>query len=126
MNTLIIAAQDIREITLGLLRGNQNLVERTIEGAPEEHLPLIDIFLKEQGLTIQDIDQLYVVTGPGSFTASRVSVTIANTIAFVKQIPIYGLDNKEKAPLTELIPLFLKQTKQEFIVPSYDRPPHIT
>ena len=37
---------------------------------------------------LNDINEIIVVNGPGSFTGIRTGITVAKTIAYVKNIPI--------------------------------------
>lgn len=55
---------------------------------------LIDL-LEEAKITIDDINQIGVVIGPGSFTGVRLGVTIAKTLAFCKKIPIKTITSIE-------------------------------
>ena len=50
----------------------------------------IDVFLEEEGRTLQDLTAVEVETGPGQFTSLRVGVTIASTLSFALNIPING------------------------------------
>ena len=52
-------------------------------------LPKIKEALDSVSLTVNDIDNIYVVNGPGSFTGIRVGVTIAKTLAWSINKPIY-------------------------------------
>lgn len=54
-------------------------------------LELIEQLLKESGLKLDQIDNLYVKEGPGSYTGLKVGATIANTLSFVLQIPVNDL-----------------------------------
>jgi tRNA threonylcarbamoyladenosine biosynthesis protein TsaB len=56
----------------------------------EAALPLIDKLLKENSLSLEDIDGVDVNTGPGSYTGLRVGVAIANTLGVFLNIPING------------------------------------
>lgn len=53
-------------------------------------LPMIEELLKETGLTLKDITQIQVNTGPGSFTGLRVGIAVANTLATLLAIPLNG------------------------------------
>ena len=41
----------------------------------------LDVLLSAQGLKPVDIDEVYIAVGPGSFTGTRVGVTVARTLA---------------------------------------------
>lgn len=49
--------------------------------------------LEKNGLVPKDIDKIYVVRGPGSFTGLRVGVTIAKTYAWGCDKELYSLSN---------------------------------
>lgn len=123
---LFLCAQDIQFVRLGLVVGEKVVAEKTVDVPPEQYLRSLDTFLTEQNVALHDIQRLMVVTGPGSFTASRVSVTMANTIAYVQGIPMIAIENPDRKSLTELIPLIAHAPEHRFVVPVYDRPPHIT
>lgn len=48
--------------------------------------------IDEAGIDANDVDNLLVVNGPGSFTGVRIAVTIAKTIAYCLNIPIKTID----------------------------------
>lgn len=60
-------------------------------------LPLIDEILKSNKITIRDLTEIKMHTGPGSFTGLRVGVAVANALAYLLKIPVNG--NKEQ-PVT--------------------------
>ncbi len=49
----------------------------------------------EKLLKENNIDKIYVVVGPGSFTGIRIGVTIAKTYAWAKQIPVIPVSSLE-------------------------------
>jgi len=53
-------------------------------------LALIEELLVKHTITLQDITEIEVNPGPGSFTGIRVGIAIANTLGTVLQIPING------------------------------------
>jgi len=57
----------------------------------QEVLPLIEKLLIGKGLTIDDVREIRVNTGPGSYTGLRVGIAIANTLGFLLGVPINGL-----------------------------------
>ncbi len=61
-------------------------------------LPLIIDLLKENNLSVKDINEIEVYPGPGSFTGLRVGVSIASALSFALNIPVNG-KVFEKGPL---------------------------
>lgn len=123
---LFLSAQDIQFITFGLVRDQTLFCEKTFDVPPENYLASLQVFLSEQSVSLFDVKRLLVVNGPGSFTASRVSVVIANTIAFTQNIPIIPIENPDRRPLIELVKTVFQSPEHTFVVPAYDRPPNIT
>ena len=58
-------------------------------------MPIIDGAFKETNLTIKDINKIFIVNGPGSFTGIRVGVTIAKVIGHSLNIPLIKLSELE-------------------------------
>jgi len=56
-------------------------------------LPLIDELLKENDLTIQDVDEFGVVIGPGSFTGIRVGVATIKSFRDSLNVKAKGINN---------------------------------
>lgn len=67
-----------------------NLSSESVILKSEAALPLIDKLLKDNNLKIEEIDQVKVNTGPGSYTGLRVGAAIANTLGSFLKIPING------------------------------------
>lgn len=66
------------------------------KGASQKLLSFIDEILKKEGTSINQISEIEVNTGPGSFTGLRVGVAIANALGWVLGIPVNGKDLKKK------------------------------
>ena len=58
-------------------------------------MPVLDEAFTKTNLNIRDIDKIFVVNGPGSFTGIRVGVTIAKTIGYCLNIPLIPLSELE-------------------------------
>ena len=56
----------------------------------------IDQILKKEKISLEDLKAVIVNRGPGSFTGTRVGVTVANTLAWSLDIPIVGYRGREK------------------------------
>lgn len=126
---LAICSQDIQDISFFLSSDHGGTEKRYTDTPPEAHLQALDAFLQEQGVALSSVSAVLVVTGPGSFTASRVSTTLANALAFSQHIPILGIENPERKPLSEIVAEAFSQPFPpigHFAVPSYDRPANIT
>ena len=122
---LVIAAQDITSITFGLADEGEVRKEETIQASPEEYVSAFDQVLTQWSVARADIESILVVTGPGSFTASRVSTTIANGLGFAWNIPVVGTENPAHVPISDL-DLAVHETFLHYARPTYDRPPEIT
>lgn len=53
----------------------------------------IEGLIRDTGITINDLNEIIVVNGPGSFTGVRIGVTIAKTLAYTLNIPIKPLNS---------------------------------
>jgi len=75
-------------------------------------LPIIDDAIKNTNIELKNIDKIFVINGPGSFTGVRIGVTIGKTIA-------YSL-NKEIIPLSSLEFMSSIDTDKKYIIPMID------
>jgi len=48
--------------------------------------------LKRLSKSWNDVDAVYVVDGPGSYTGLRIGVSFVKTLGMVRDIPVYGVD----------------------------------
>ena len=53
-------------------------------------LPFIEKTLEESNLTLKDLTEIEVNTGPGSFTGIRVGISVAQALAWSLSIPLNG------------------------------------
>ena len=70
----------------------------------EDLLGAIDALLNKSGCTIDNISEIEINTGPGSFTGLRIGLTMANVWGWFKKIKVNG----------KLI------SAQDFILPRYE------
>lgn len=75
-------------------------------------MPILNEAFKSCNLNINDIDKIFVVNGPGSFTGIRVGVTIAKTIAYCLNKPLISLSELELLATTN--------TNSNYVVPIID------
>ena len=64
-------------------------------------LPAIVKILKKNNLQISDISHIEVNPGPGSFTGTRVGVSVANALGFALDVPVNGKKGKIVVPIYE-------------------------
>lgn len=64
--------------------------ERTMKHG-EQLAPLIETALSAAGLVRQDLTAIAAGVGPGPFTGLRVGLVTARTLAFVLEVPVYGV-----------------------------------
>ncbi len=90
--TLTIDSSDNQETKVSIKVGNETktFLEKSGSHKSQTLLPLIDAALHSLNLVISDITDIEVNPGPGSFTGTRVGVTIANALGWVLQIPVNG------------------------------------
>lgn len=72
------------------------IIETTEKSYNSAHLiPVIIEMLKEQNLTMQDMEAIGVNVGPGSFTGIRASAVVAKVMAYQLDIPVVGVSSME-------------------------------
>jgi hypothetical protein len=132
MNTLCVSAQDIKWVEYAWLGDGDLQHHVRFSGMPEDYLGGLHTTLNDWGRRVADADRLFAVTGPGSFTANRVSVTMVNALAFVHNLPVAGLKNPDHTTLDKLVEkhdlndLDYRSGKEGIVAPAYDRGPGIT
>ena len=67
----------------------------TLKDIANTIMPLIRESFNEINFDIKDIDKIFVTIGPGSFTGIRVGITVAKTISYCLNIPLYPISTLE-------------------------------
>ena len=86
-----------KKLVVILVKDNEVLSKKELESINDHasHLvPFIDEVLKENNMTTKDINRIFVVNGPGSFTGTRIGVTVGKTLAYsnnIKVVPVSSL-----------------------------------
>ena len=90
--TLLLDTSDNKKITVGLdINGREYINTKKITSNKTQIiLPMIDEILKKHSLKPEDLSEIRVNAGPGSFTGLRVGLAIANAFSFALKIPING------------------------------------
>ena len=99
---------------VGLFKDNKELILKNEEAHNDlssKVLPTIRLILEESKIKLEDIDEIYVVNGPGSFTGVRIGVTIAKTLAVSLNKPIYEVSELQ---------LLATSSNKKYIAPMID------
>jgi tRNA threonylcarbamoyladenosine biosynthesis protein TsaB len=81
-------------VTVALHDGTDVVTERRSDQRMkhgEQLAPLIEEVMADVGIVRQDLTAIAVGVGPGPFTGLRVGLVTARTLAFVLEIPVYGV-----------------------------------
>lgn len=95
MYTLFIDTHD-KNVLIILYKDGKIIKKEDVVSAnkhSEITMPLLDKVLSSSNVSVNDINEVLVVNGPGSFTGERIAVTIAKTIAYCLNIPIRVIDS---------------------------------
>lgn len=90
MITLFIDTS-LQDVSIALVKDSK-LLSKIVNHSPKEHsiytTKFIEDILKENNLKPNDVEEVIVVNGPGSFTGIRIGVTIAKIYAYLLKINI--------------------------------------
>lgn len=75
-------------------------------------LTIIKKGINDSNITPNDLDKIFIVNGPGSFTGIRVGVTVAKTMAWAL--------NRKIIPLSSLELIATTNTEKKYLVPMID------
>lgn len=97
MYSLYIDTHDT-EIVIGLYKDG-NLISRKVKESTRHHsdytMPMLKEVLDSKNIKVNELGEILVVNGPGSFTGVRIGVTIAKTLAYTLNIPIKTITSLE-------------------------------
>jgi tRNA threonylcarbamoyl adenosine modification protein YeaZ len=103
MISLFIDTHD-KDINLVIYK-NDMILDKNIKESERHHsdfiMPMLKELLDRNNLSVHDINEIYVVNGPGSFTGVRLGVTIAKTLAFTLNVPIKTITSLEMYAISD-------------------------
>ena len=98
-------------VSISIVKDNK-IMSIIQEEIPNEHSKYATSYVRkvidEAGIDANDIDDILVVNGPGSFTGVRIGVTIAKTYGY--------LINKELIPVSSLKSLAISSNKDDVVM----------
>lgn len=90
-------------------------------------LAIVDQVLFKKKISTKKIDAVVIVRGPGSFTAVRTGLIIANTLGALLHIPVSGVVTKSRLEEKEVIRISsIKTQVGRTVKPWYGKSPNIT
>src|SRR3990170_5831232 len=92
------------EVTVELIEKKSGLKDKLVQKqklGSQVLLPMIVKILKKNKVDFSDLTAVEVNPGPGSFTGTRVGVSIANALGFALDIPVNGKKGKIVLPVYE-------------------------
>lgn len=137
---LIINTANTNQLEVILAKSQDDFKVKKLSGQhqqAEQLLPAINGILAGSNKSLSDISGLGVVSGPGclpagrqGFTALRIGVVTANTLAYALNIPIVSLTLSEFSNHQDLVKQVLNKLKKAkiggIIIPAYGREPNIS
>ena len=102
-------------VVIGLLK-DVNIIDQMIETNDQDlsgkFICMVDDLLRKNGVTMQEVDTIFVAIGSGSFTGIRIGVTFAKVAAWSL--------NKKVVPFSSLELMATTSVDAEVIVPMID------
>lgn len=102
-------------VTVAILDGDKVLYEyKSVinDDMSSKVMPIISDAFTKVSFSIKNIDRIFVVNGPGSFTGVRIGVSIAKTLAWALKKPISTISSLEYLATTPC--------KTDYIMPMID------
>lgn len=104
------------QFLIALSKNNQILDSQTLpheQNLSKSFLPAIQDLLLKHSITFPELSKISVGVGPGSYTGTRISVAIAQSLSIALSIPLYPF-----CSLLAFLPPKLPQGPFAFILPS--------
>ena len=114
-----------KDIVTFVLFDGQDVFEETCEASNREMLQYIETSLSKHKLFASDVTGIAVVVGFGSFTSTRIAVTIANTWAMTRQIPVLGISLDASKDMDWLREKISQYPIGIYVNATYSAEPHI-
>lgn len=126
MAWLLINTSDRSRFSAAILSETGVIEERNAEGARVSVFSLLRSLVEPSALPA--LKGIAVVYGPGSFSAIRSGVLVANLLSRLYHIPLYGFSKDEAVNPSEIRRKLADDSvaPSEYVSPVYDAEPNIT
>ena len=99
MTKLVIDTTDNKKTIVELhLKGKIDKITEESIPRSQNTLVIVERLLNKNGVKPNEIEEIEVNTGPGSFTGTRVGVAIANALGFGLGVRVNGSKIKQATP----------------------------
>ena len=127
---LVVQTNVSGKLLLWLVQKDKTLVfisETVTWHGSDKALVLVNKLLRQNKHTVHDIQEILVVCGPGSFTAVRTGLIIANTLGQLLTIPVEGIVSEQELTERDIVRHhFGKKSLGVLVKPYYGKAPNIT
>lgn len=124
---IVTIRTDKPDAEVGLFDGQAQLAYETWHAHRELsvtlHQKILDM-LKTQGKTLDDLGGIVAFKGPGSFTGLRIGLSVANALAYGRQLS--AVSNGSEQWIETGITRLLAGEAEPVLTPKYGAPVHIT
>lgn len=132
---LLVDCTDASIVSCGFIAESGHVIQKKKPAAfrqEEVLLSLIQDLFEDKAITGDELQGIIAVTGPGSFSALRISLSVVNTLAWSWGVPAIGFHASEFQTIQQLYILTYNalatvdaQTGFISVQPQYDREPNI-
>ncbi|MFC1612498.1 hypothetical protein ACFL29_01470 [Patescibacteria group bacterium] len=105
------------------------LISRSFISKQEQLISALQKFLTKGKVKSKDLKSVLVISGPGSFTASRAGIVLANSFNFLYGVPVLGVKNEDikvKEFIKKNLSRLKRAKKTSVAKVYYNRKPNIT
>ena len=109
-------------------KGEIFFIEKFID-KQENLIKRLKVFFEKNKIVPKNLKGVLVISGPGSFTASRAGIVLANSFNFLYKIPVVDAENKgdgAKEVIRNNLKKILEAKKSSVAKVYYNRKPNIT
>ena len=103
----------------------KELFEKRVDAQNRELLASIDAFFDAQEFSKENLQGIAALVGEGSFTSTRIAVTVANAFGYVLGVPLLAVTKDEASNIQDVIPKIESQLVGQYISASYSGEPNI-
>ncbi|MBN2540639.1 MAG: tRNA (adenosine(37)-N6)-threonylcarbamoyltransferase complex dimerization subunit type 1 TsaB [Bacilli bacterium] len=114
MSKILIVDTATKYIYLSLVIDNhevQSIYQEGINNHSVTIIPFLDELLEQEHIGLQDLDEVIVGVGPGSYTGVRIGVTVAKMIGYLNNIPVKTISS---------LALIASSSDAEYVIPYVD------